>query len=297
MCWCIEQRRLAPQCLIGSEFPTCQAIPFAACWLFEYNARGWSAVFTVQRVQNMFNGPMVPMNKGYAFGFLIVLLVVVLGFYVAYTGFVSSREALRAQPTPVVSTEVAQAPPSPTSPGPTVAATLILVPTPAPVTTSTLTITAPATITQPVAPTSPPAPGPTEPPAAPPAQPTDTPLPVGPPPTPVPIPAHQFRLAGPPTADPNYPICCYIYGTVRDAAGNGLEGVQVQVSNEWNPPAVAATKGGNELGKYDSPINATVVNWEIVLVDPAGNPISTKVQIQFDANTANGYRVDWQRTY
>lgn len=80
-------------------------------------------------------------------------------------------------------------------------------------------------------------------------------------------------------------------------AGNGLEGVQVQVSNEWNPPSVAVTKGGDETGKYDIPINTSVVNWEVVLVDAAGNQISTKVQIQFDANVAQGYRVDWQRVY
>lgn len=110
-------------------------------------------------------------------------------------------------------------------------------------------------------------------------------------------PAQPYRLAGPPAADPDYPICCYIYGTVRDAAGNGLEGVSVQVANEWNPPIVAVTKGGGEVGKYDIPINAVVVDWEIALVDAAGNLISTKVQIQFDANSTNGYRVDWQRTY
>jgi hypothetical protein len=117
------------------------------------------------------------------------------------------------------------------------------------------------------------------------------------PPTPVAAPAHQYRLAGPTASDPDYPICCYIYGTVRDAAGNGLEGVQVQVANEWNPPIVAVTKGGNEMGKYDIPINAAVVDWEIALVDAAGGLISTKVQLQFDANAANGYRVDWQRIY
>ncbi len=71
----------------------------------------------------------------------------------------------------------------------------------------------------------------------------------------------------------------------------------MQVANEWNPPIVAITKGGAELGNYDIPINTSVVNWEIALVDAAGNQISTKVQIQFDANAVNGHRVDWQRTY
>jgi len=113
----------------------------------------------------------------------------------------------------------------------------------------------------------------------------------------VPAPAYQFRLAGPPTADPGYPACCYIFGTIRDVAGNGLEGVQVQVVNQWTSPAVAVSKGGVDLGKYDIPIGRDMVTWDIFLVDAAGNQISTKAQIQFDPNIANGYRVDWQRTY
>jgi hypothetical protein len=113
----------------------------------------------------------------------------------------------------------------------------------------------------------------------------------------VPVPAHQFRLGGPPLADPDYAVCCYIYGSVRDASGNGLEGVYVQASNEWTGPIQAITKGGGEIGKYDIPINATVVNWDIVLVDAAGNRISSKVPIQFDASATKGFRVDWQRTY
>ena len=30
---------------------------------------------------------------------------------------------------------------------------------------------------------------------------------------------------------------------------------------------------------------------------PAGNQISTKATVRFDPDVANGYRVDWQRTY
>lgn len=261
------------------------------------------------------------MNKGYAFGFLLILLVLILGFYVAYTGFVSGREALRAQQPPEGDTQDAGATGVPSTRPP-----LQLTPaqnlTPAgpsdqgqvltQALTTTLTITSTPEVSLPTGvpaaptpqpPTTPvPQPTPT---AVPPNQPASTPtalvgdsgtLPVQPP-TPVAAPAHQYRLAGPPTANPDYPICCYIYGTVQDAAGNGLEGVSVQVANEWNPPIVAITKGGTEIGKYDIPINASVVNWEIALVDITGTQISTKVQIQFDANAENGYRVDWQRTY
>jgi hypothetical protein len=105
-------------------------------------------------------------------------------------------------------------------------------------------------------------------------------------------------LGGPPAADPSYPNCCYIYGTVLDATGNGLQEVQVQASNEWVAPVHAVTKSGAEMGKYDIPINAEAgTSWDIVVVDAAGNQISSKVRIEFDANTTSGYRVDWQRTY
>ena len=40
-----------------------------------------------------------------------------------------------------------------------------------------------------------------------------------------------------------------------------------------------------------------VVTWYVMIVDAGGNQISPQVQIQFDPDMANGYRVDWQRTY
>jgi hypothetical protein len=231
------------------------------------------------------------MTKGYAFGFLIVLLVLALGLYVAFTGFMSSRDALRAQPTSPPSTKVVQSVQRST---PTVTASMVIIPTPAPGGTVTPTITVSGSAIEPSAPpTQPPAPPATEPPP----QPSHTPvLPVQPP-TPAPALTYEFRLAGPPAADPSYSICCYIFGTVRDAAGNGLEGVQVQAFNEWIPLPPAASKGGGELGRYDIPIGLDVVTWYVVVVDAAGNHISTQVPIPFDPNVSNGYRVDWQRTY
>jgi hypothetical protein len=240
------------------------------------------------------------MNKGYAIGFLIILLVLVLGLYVAFTGFVSSRDALHAQSPAVPDTVLVQATSPPTVPPPTPTATELVIPTPLPGITATLTAVAlpsPTESTAPsesVAPTEPPSVPPTQ---APPALPTDTPAPVAQPPTPVSAPAYQFRLAGPPVADPAYPICCYIFGTVRDANGIPLEDVLVQASNEWNTLAPAPTKGGGEAGQYNIPIGRDVVAWYLMVVDAGGNLISSQVQIQFDPTVANGYRVDWQRTY
>ena len=117
-------------------------------------------------------------------------------------------------------------------------------------------------------------------------------------PTPISAPAYQFRVAGPPGPDPNDPNCCYIRGTVRDAAGNGLEGQLVKILNEWNrdlQPAV--TKGGAEAGQYDIPIGRDAVTWYIMIVDAGGNQISSQVQLQINADAAGTYRVDWVRSY
>lgn len=230
------------------------------------------------------------MNKGYAVGFLLVLLVVILGLYVAFTGFMSSREALRAQPTSPAITRVIQVASSPT---PEPSATQLLIPTPAPGDTVTPTIAVPPT-TEPPLPTQPAEPAPTQPPSV---RPSDTPASPVQPPTPAPPPAYQFRLAGPPAADPNYSICCYIFGTIRDAAGNVLEGVQIQAFNEWNTLPPAVTKGGGEAGQYNIIIGRDTVTWYVVVVDANGNRISGQAVVPFDPNVANGFRVDWQRTY
>jgi hypothetical protein len=239
------------------------------------------------------NGIIAPMRKGYAFGFLLVLLILILGLYVAFTGFMSSREALRAQPVSRTNTKTVRESTSPTQSSPTDTTTAVSIPTPALGTTITPTIVIPTPASEAPAATVPPAPAPTEPPAA---QPTDTLAPAEPP-TPVPAPAYQFRLGGPPTADPNHPNCCYIFGTVRDAAGNPLEGVLVQAFNEWNTLPPAATKGGGEAGQYNIPIGHDPVTWYVVVVDASGNYISTQTPISFDPNVAGSYRVDWQRTY
>jgi hypothetical protein len=234
------------------------------------------------------------MNKGYSIGFLIVLLVVVLGLYVAITGFISSREAHRAQAAAAASTQAALPSRTPTRVVPTPTETVMVIPTPVTGLTITMTAMASAGATEPAAPTEPPPRPPTQ---APIVRPTDTPAAVVQPPTPVPAPAYQFRLAGPPSPDPGYQICCYVYGTVKDAAGNGLEGVQVQAFNEWASLPPALTKGGGELGKYDIPIGREQVTWYVMIVDQAGNQISSQVQLQWNPDEANGFRIDWQRTY
>ena len=244
------------------------------------------------------------MNKGYAFGFVLVLLVFALGMYVAYTGFTSSRAAVRAQPTLPPETRAAQTRPTSTRPAPTATATTASIPAPIPGITATLTAAVVLGDTEPAQPPQPesstpsaPAPAPTLSPAAPPAQATGSPVPVTPPATPVPVAAYPFRLGAPPAADPSYPSCCYIYGTVRDAGGVPIEGVLVQAYNEWNTLPAAPTKGGGEAGQYNIPLGHDVVTWYIIVVDQEGNQISTQASILFDPGAGGGYRVDWQRTH
>jgi hypothetical protein len=243
------------------------------------------------------------MNRGYAFGFLLVLLVVILGLYVALTSFEASREVARARPTAVRTASLTQvtAPAPSATPaadeGPSVTAGLPLTATVSPLLTPTLEVAPTLIVAEPTLAVEAPAATPTTGPATAPAQPVDTPEAPLPPPAPAEVPGYDFRLAGPHAASPAYPNCCYIYGTVRDAAGNGLEGIRVEAANEWTPPFAAVTKGGSELGQYDIPIDTKIAKWYIKLVDATGNQISSEVQIQFDGSGANGYRVDWQRTH
>lgn len=238
------------------------------------------------------------MNKGYAFGFLIIILVAILGMYVAITGFTSTREALRARPTSPAPTEASQVVLPTSSPTPTATEAALILPTPEPGITATLTAAVLPTESSETPPeaeaTEPPQPAPTDPP---PAEATDTPQAPVSPPTPAPSPAYQFRLGGPPGGDPAYASCCYILGTVRDAAGNPLENVQVKAFNEWNDLPPALTKGGGEAGQYNIPIGHDAVTWYVVIVDGAGNYISTQVPVPFEPDAFGAYRVDWQRTY
>ncbi len=244
------------------------------------------------------------MNKGYTFGFVLVLLVFALGMYVAYTGFTSSRAAVRAQPTLTSDTRSAQAAPTPLSVPPTATATDLSLPVPIPGITATLTAAVLPGVIESSQPSQPEEPAPSAPaptstlsPAPPAAEATSSAAPATPPPTPVPVAAYPFRLAGPPVADPSYPSCCYIYGTVRDAAGVPLEGILVQAFNEWDTKPPAATKVGGEAGQYNIPLGHDVVTWYIIIVDQQGNQISTQASILFDPGAGGGYRVDWQRTH
>lgn len=230
---------------------------------------------------------MSHMTKGYAFGFLLVLLIVVLGLYVAFTGFMSTRDALRAQATPAPTGQVGQVTRVATQAAPSPTPTIMALPSYIPLITDTVT----------AAPTLPPTAEPSTTPK--PSKPTSTPRPAPPPvqvPTATPVETLPFRVLST-QPDPSRPGCCYIFGTIRDANGNLLEGVLIQASNKWTTLPPATSKGGVETGQYDIPIAQEKLTWYVVLVDASGKPISRQAVVNFDGSIAGWYRVEWQRTY
>ena len=221
------------------------------------------------------------MNKGtgYAFGFLLVLAVVALGFYVAFTGFQSTRAALLAEPTRVPRSATP-------SPRPTTAATSTYTPIPTPVPGITLTLTA----------TAQPSPTPT----VKGAKPVKTAKPKAsatPAPTATVPSASSYAFRPGPPAPEAQGGCCYIRGSVRDAAGNGLPDILLQASDDWGHVYSATTKAGAEAGVYDFFINSDKLTYYVKVVDAQGKPISTQAIVAFDPAIAPSYRVDWKRSY
>jgi hypothetical protein len=223
---------------------------------------------------------MRPMeNKGYGFAFLIVMVVVAFGLYLAFTtfqGLLQGEEPV-VQVTPTASLpSIATATPRITR-APDATDTPFAVPTPI-VPTNT-----------PVPPTSTPRPRPTQRPT----QPGPTPPPPTLPPT---LPSFPFRSLGlqPEQATAG---CGLLYGYIYDAGGVPMEGVRVKAFNEWLEIPPAVSKGGTDLGKYDLVLGEQAVTWYVVVVDAAGNPLSGQAIVSWNRDEACRYRLDWQRSY
>jgi len=89
-----------------------------------------------------------------------------------------------------------------------------------------------------------------------------------------------------------------IYGRVRDAQGENLEGVRVRVSDQWGNVAEAISKSGDEAGYYDVVRGMETVTWWVAVVDGAGNPLSPVVTIEPVQGAGScWYQLDWQRAY
>jgi hypothetical protein len=155
-------------------------------------------------------------------------------------------------------------------------------------------------------------------PTATPTLPTSTPMPATPTPvlvavtlTPTETPSGPTSTPAPPTPLGGYQYMpdeavlsecdrasALIYGWVRDAQGENLEGVRVRVSDQWGNVAEAISKGGDEAGYYDMVRGMEAVTWWVVVVDGAGNPLSPVVTIEpVQDSVGCWYQLNWQRTY
>ena len=228
-------------------------------------------------------------SKYQAIAFLVVLVIVCLGAYVAVNAILSGGRTplislATSTPTRLTIPEGDQ---TMVAPGSIATDTPVVPPTPAVPTATPVSPTptsAPATLPPvPVAAT----PTPTETPS----EPTFTPAP------PTPPGGYQYMPDEPVHSECGRPAAL-IYGWVRDAQGENLEGVRVRISDEWGNVAEAISKGGNEAGYYDMVRGMEAVTWWVVVVDGAGNPLSPLVTIE-PVQGAGGcwYQLDWQRTY
>ena len=227
-------------------------------------------------------------SKYQAIAFLVVLVIVCLGAYVAVDTILSGgRTPLisLATPTPTRLT-IPEGDQTTTVPGPIPTDTPVAPPTPA-VPTAT-----------PVLPTSTPVPSTPTPAVAATLTPTETPS--GPTPTPAPPTppgGYQYMPDGVVRSECGK-VSALIYGWVRDAQGENLEGVRIRVSDQWGNVAEAISKGGNEAGYYDMVRGMETVTWWVVVVDGGGNPLSPVITIEPVQGAAGcWYQLDWQRTY
>ena len=228
-------------------------------------------------------------SKYQAIAFVVVLAIVCLGAYVAIDTILSGgRTPLisLATPTPTRLT-IPEGDQTMVAPGSIPTDTPVIPPTPA-VPTAT-----------PVLPTPTPVPA------------TPTPIPVATTPTLIETPSGSTPTPAPPTPPGGYQYMpdglvrsecgkpsALIYGRVRDAQDENLDGVRIRISDQWGNVAEAISKGGNEAGYYDIVRGMETVTWWVMVVDEAGNPLSPVVTIEpVQGDAGCWYQLDWQRTY
>ncbi|NIO69921.1 MAG: hypothetical protein GTN71_13075 [Anaerolineae bacterium] len=227
-------------------------------------------------------------SKYQAIAFLVVLAIVCLGAYLAVDAILSGGR------TPLISL----ATPTPTRLTIPAGDETMVVPGSIPTDTPVVPPTPAVPTATPVLPTSTPVPATPTPAVA--ATPTPTETPSGPtstPAPPTPPGGYQYMPDGPVRSECGR-ASALIYGWVRDAQGENLEGVRVRVSDQWGNVAEAISKGGDETGYYDVVRGMETVTWWVVVVDGAGNPLSPVVTIEpVQDSVGCWYQLDWQRTY
>jgi hypothetical protein len=227
-------------------------------------------------------------SKYQAIAFLVVLAIVCLGAYVAVDAILSGGR------TPLISL----ATPTPTRLTIPEGDQTIVAPDSVPTNTPVVPPTPAVPTATPVLPTSTPVPATPTPAVATTPTPTETPSgPTSTPAPPTPPGGYQYISDGPVRFECDR-ASALIYGWVRDAQGENLEGVRVRVSDQWGNVAEAISKGGNEAGYYDVVRGMETVTWWVVVVDEAGNPLSPMITIEpVQDSVGCWYQLDWQRTY
>jgi len=112
---------------------------------------------------------------------------------------------------------------------------------------------------------------------------------------------YLFEPAGPVRHDTEQDCFAnYIRGSVQDARGNLLEGVQIYAYDQWGNEALATSKGGPDLGQYNIVIGGSPDVWWVMVVDGAGNALSPKVEVphrqEGPDQEACWHWLDWRRT-
>lgn len=238
-------------------------------------------------------------GRGSAVAFLLILLIVCGGAYWAYqavreggslvsfggtevlrpTAIVVAAGLPTVTPLPGVPTETPRfVPPTP--------ALLTPVP-PSPTPLPPIAVVSPAPTTEPtptIALDTTPTPTPTE--------------------TAVPPTATPAFLFQPALHRPDFERGCnghYIFGYIRDSAGNLLSGVLVHVYDQYgNDLGVAPSKEPPDLGYYNFPISPVRDTWTVEVVDASGTPLSPPVEVLNTGGFVVGqeacwHQVDWLR--
>jgi len=112
---------------------------------------------------------------------------------------------------------------------------------------------------------------------------------------------YTFVMASRPT--PDYSRGCsghYIYGEVRNGAGELLAGVHVRAVDAWGNPYENVSKAPPDQGKYDIPLGVQATTYQVTIVDKAGTPLSAAVTITDTGRFVNGsescwHRLDWRQ--
>ncbi len=109
----------------------------------------------------------------------------------------------------------------------------------------------------------------------------------------------SFVVSGTPAAD--FSRGCsghYIFGEVRNAAGEGLPGVQIRAVDQWGNVFTNTSKDPPDQGKYDIPINALATTYQVAVVGEGNTQLSAAVTVTDTGRFVNGsegcwHRVDW----